>query len=104
MRFLILTKSKHLFPPEAMPGLIAAMGGWVEKYTNEKKLEQTWSFAGLQGGGGIFNVDSLEELDDTMMEFPFGPFSEIEIYGLADLSAALNKMGEMVQQMAQPGS
>ena len=41
MRFLIVIKSKHVFPPEAVPGLITAMGGWVEKYTNEKKMEQT---------------------------------------------------------------
>ena len=39
-----------------------------------------------------------------MTEFPFGPFSEVEIYGLADLGGTLNKLGVIMQQMAQPGS
>jgi muconolactone delta-isomerase len=81
-------------------GLIDAMGAWVEQNTKSGKIEQTWSFAGIAGGGGILSVDSLEELDAVMQGFPFGQFSEIEIYPLADLTASLQQQKAIVQAMA----
>lgn len=102
MRFLIVTRSKHLIPPEAGPALIDAMTAWTDRMTRSKKMEQVWSFAGIPGGGGILNVDSLEELDAIMTEFPFGPFSEIEVYPLADLKAAMANFKRVMQQMAPP--
>ncbi len=103
MRFLVVTKSKAPFPPEMALGLLDAMEGWVRNYTASGKLEQTWGFAGLQGGGGIANVNSLEELDALMTEFPFAPFSDTEIYGLADLQTGLQNMKQVIQAMAPPG-
>ncbi len=103
MRFLVVTKSKAPFPPEMAMGLVDAMEGWVQKYTASGKIEQTWGFAGLQGGGGIFKVNSLEELDAIMTEFPFAPFSDTEIYGLSDLQTRLQNMKKVMQAMAPPG-
>ena len=100
MKFLVITKSKAPFPPEMALGLVEAMEGWVQKYKSSGKIEQVWSFAGLQGGGGIVTVNSLEELDAIMNEFPFGPFSDTEILGLADLQAGLQNMKQMIQAMA----
>ncbi len=103
MKFLVVTKSKTPFPPEMAMGLVDAMEGWVRKYTASGKIEQTWGFAGIQGGGGIVNVNSLEELDAIMTEFPFAPFSDTEIYGLADLQTGLQNMKQAIQAMAPPG-
>ncbi len=103
MRFLVVTKSKVPFPPEMALGLLDAMEEWVRKYTTNGKLEQVWGFAGIQGGGGIVNVNSLEELDAIMNEFPFAPFSDTEIYGLADLQTGLQNMKQVIQAMA-PGA
>ena len=58
MRFLAVTKANHPFPPEALAGLVDAMSGWIAKYTAEKKMEQSWSFAGLQGGGAAFSTST----------------------------------------------
>ncbi len=103
MKFLVVTKAKMPFPPEMAQGLIDAMAGWAQKYTASGKMEQIWKFTGLQGGGGILNVNSLEEVDAIMAEFPFAPFSDIEIYGLTDLQAGLQLMKQAIQAMAPPG-
>lgn len=84
MRFLIISKAKILPPPEMTPTLVNAVGEWAKKYKANGKLEQAWGFAGLQGGGGIANVNSLEDLDELMVNFPTAPFSDTNIYGLID--------------------
>jgi muconolactone delta-isomerase len=83
-------------------GLIDAMAEWVRKQTASGKIEQVWGFAGLQAGTGIANVNSLEELDALMIEFPFAPFSDIEIYGLVDIGKSLQTMKQAVQAMTPP--
>ena len=103
MRFLVVTMSKTPMPPEAMPMLLEGMTAWVDEHRSSGKFEQVWSFAGLQGGGGILNVDSLDELDAIMADFPFGPFSDITIYGLADLDAGLAGFRRAIEQMAGAG-
>ncbi len=103
MKFLVVTKSNQPLPPEMAMDLVDAMEGWARKYTTSGKIEQTWGFAGIQGGGGIVNVNSLEELEAIMAEFPFAPFSDIEIYGLTDLQAGLQLMKQAIQAMAPPG-
>ncbi len=104
MRFLVVTKANQPLPPEMAMGLTEAMEGWSRKHTTSGKIQQIWGFAGIQGGGGIANVNSLEELDAIMAEFPFGPFSDIEIYGLVDLETSLKNTKQAIQGMAPPGS
>ncbi len=104
MRFLVVTKANQPPPPEMAMGLVDAMSEWARKHTTSGKIEQIWGFAGIQSGGGITNVNSLEELDAIMAEFPFGPFSDIEIYGLVDLGTALKNAKQAMQAMAPPGS
>ena len=103
MRFLVVTNSREAAPPEMTMGMLDAMSGWVSQWTNAGKMEQVWSFAGLSGGGGILNVDSLEELDAIMAGFPFGQISDVEIYGLADLEQLLQTSREIIQQMMAQG-
>jgi muconolactone delta-isomerase len=89
VRFLVISNPKFMTPPEMIPDLVDAMSAWVEQHTVSGKLEFAWSLAGQVGGGGIVNVDSAEELDAIMVGYPFGPFSEVEVYALADLEASL---------------
>ena len=98
MKFLITTVNSSPIPPEMAPGLVDAMIGWVAQGRETGKMEQVWSFAGLAGGGGIMNVDTLEELDALMAAFPFGPYSEVKVYPLADLDVALQTFKENIQQ------
>ncbi len=103
MRFLVVTKTNQPLPPEMAMGLTEAMEGWVRKYTASGKFEQVWGVAGAQAGGGILNVNSLEEVDAIMSEFPFGPFSDVEVYGLVDLETSLKNTKQAIQAMAPPG-
>jgi len=90
MRYLVVTKQTTPLPPEMVPALFAAMKAFSARHTAAGKIEQSWSFAGLAGGGAILNVASPEELDEIMAEFPLGPFSHIEIYGLVHLDKSLD--------------
>lgn len=101
MRFLIITKPKHFVPPDMVALLIDAMGVWRTKWAG--KIEQAWGFAGIQGGGGIANVDSLEELDTMMAEFPFAGASDIEVLPLVDLDASLQRTKQAIEAMGAGG-
>lgn len=92
MRFLIISKNKHLTPPEVVPGLIDATLAWARKYQGQ--IEQIWAVAGQQAGGGIVNVESLEQLDTILAELPLGPFSETEVYPLVDLDVSFQHQKE----------
>ncbi len=98
MRFLVITKTKHMAPPEMALKLLDAIGPWQKKHAG--KLEQVWGFAGIQGGGGIANVNSLEELDGIMAEFPMLAVSDIEILPLVDLDGSLQRAKQAMQAMA----
>ena len=91
MRYLVVTTLRFSLPPEMAMGLFDALSKWAKRYKEAGKFEQIWSFAGLQGGGGILNVDSLDELDQIMIEFPLGPFSKVEMHGLVDLDESLDR-------------
>jgi muconolactone delta-isomerase len=103
MRFLVITKANQPLPPEMAMGLVDAMSEWVRKHTSSGKFEQIWGNAGIRGGGGILKVDSLEEVDAIMSEFPFGPFSDVEVSGLVDIETMLKNAKQAIQAMAPPG-
>lgn len=98
MRFLVVTRGKHPVPPS--PELVDAMKGWVDRHLESGQMEQTWNFAGVRGGGGILDVESLDELDDIMTGFPFGPYSEIEVLPLTDLHESLDRVRSQLARMA----
>ena len=102
MRFLVISKNKHLVPPEVLPTVVDAMSEWINRYND--KLEQVWGFSGIQGGGGIIRVESLDELDAILSEFPMGPFAEQEIYPLVELGDSLQRVKRAAQVMISAGS
>ena len=108
MKFVVISKAKHMVPPEMIIPLLDAFLAWIDKYTESGQFEDGWSFAGMQAGGGILNVDSHEELDAIMAEYPFGPLSEQEIYPVVDLREALQRGKALAQArmeaMAQGGA
>jgi muconolactone delta-isomerase len=98
-----VSKSGSPVPPEMALPLFEATSAWVQQHTAAGKMEQSWSFAGQQGGGGILNVASLEELDEIMTAFPLAPFSTTEIFGLVDLEPSLQRVRSAIQAMMPPG-
>ena len=101
MRFLVVTKAREAFPPEMAPMMMQAMRAWVDEHRAAGRMEQVWGFAGMPGGGGIIDVESLEELDGVMAGFPFGGFSEVQVHGLVDIDGALDRFEEVMQNMME---
>jgi muconolactone delta-isomerase len=104
MKFLVISKPKHPVPPERAVPLVDAFMAWIDKYSQIGQIESIWSFAGTSAGGGIVNVDSADELDACMREYPFAAFSDIEIYPLVDAKESLQRIKQFVQTMAQMSS
>jgi muconolactone delta-isomerase len=103
MRFLVISKNRHLPPPEMMSPLIDAMIAWSNKMQASGKAEARWALAGGPGGGGILNVDSLDELNALMSEFPFGPFSDTDVIPIVDLVPALERTKQAMSAMMSGG-
>ena len=99
MRFLVVTTSRESMPPDMALPMMQMMQAWISEHRASGKMEQVWSFAGMTGGGGIFNVDSHEELDAIMGGFPFGQVSTISVYALADLDVSLSDSVERIESM-----
>jgi len=104
MRFLVTTMSRSPVPPDVALPLFEALSGWAKENQANGKIEQVWSFAGLQGGGGIFNVGSLEELDAVMASFPLNPFSTVEVLPLVELEPSLDNVRKTIRAMMPPGA
>jgi muconolactone delta-isomerase len=103
MRFLITGKNKFPLPPEMAEAVLDATIAWAKKYSGNGKIEQLWGLAGMAGGGGIVNVDSPDELDTIMIEFPLGPFTDLEVYPLTDFTATLERTKQAMQAAASGG-
>ncbi len=103
MRFLIAGKNKYQMPPEMAPAIVDATIAWAKKYTGNGKIEQLWGLAGMSAGGGIANVDSADELDAIMTEFPLGPFTDIEVHPMVDLAGSMEKLKQAMQAAAPGG-
>ena len=98
MQFLVITTVRESTPPEMFTPMMGALRQWAAHNTASGKIDPVFAFAGRPGGGGIFNVDSIEELDGIMAAFPFGQTSDIEIYPLTDLDGALDRAEVAFQQ------
>ena len=99
MQFLVITRQTTPPPPEMLLPMIGAMEAWSAGLLASGKAPAMWSFAGTNGGGGLLEVESHEELDAIMARFPFGPFSHVEIIALSNLNAGLANAKAVVQEM-----
>lgn len=100
MKYLVLGRNKDMVPPEAAAGILDGASAWAKKYTENGKLEAVWALAGVQGGGEILNVDSNDEVDAIMAEFPLGPFTKMEVFPIVDFNEAMQRAKQAVQAMA----
>jgi muconolactone delta-isomerase len=85
VRFLIVNEGNAYPPLEMGPAILDGLEAWANRHTASGKMEQVWGFAGTRGGGGILNVESLEELDEIISQSPVAPFSETKVYPLLDI-------------------
>lgn len=97
MRVLLITRNEHPIPPEAALPLFQGFAGWREKYKGN--MESFFFFAGIPGGGGVFNVPDEAALNKMMTEWPLAAFSKSEIYPILDGDVALQHYLDAIQAM-----
>jgi len=98
IRVLILARPQFPFPPEQLPALIQGFQDWWQRHGST--FEAAYFFAGGPGGFGIANVSDEAELNQVMLEWPFTPFSDIEVRPLLDVETALQQWQAAVQAMS----
>jgi hypothetical protein len=81
MKFLVVATPKTTAPPEMIPVMIDRSEEWQQRY--EDKFE---AFGLFPAGGGfaIAEVSDEAELHRMIVEMPFAPFSEHQIFAIVD--------------------
>jgi hypothetical protein len=99
MRFMIVIRTKFLVPSEVLLSLANGFVSWWDRYRDR------WVAAGFypggNGGGGVCEVADEVELHTMIQEWPFTPFSEIDIYPLVDMDLALEQWQAMIAAATQ---
>ncbi len=91
-------------PPDQLPMLLHAFAQWRDRWRGQMELFAFW--AGRPGGLGVLNVADETELSQMMFEFPFNPYSTIDVRPIVDGDEALQRLtqtvNDMLAQMQQP--
>ena len=98
MRILVISRPQFPVPPEQLPALFQAFAAWRERYRSV--FESFDFFAGGGGGYGVANVADEATFNQMMLEYPFGPLSELEIRLVIDGDKALAQWQAALQAMA----
>ena len=101
MKFLTIIKDKDLFftlPPEMQRQLCEGEAAFIDKYRKAGKLQVFYNMPGLKGGIAMFEVESGEEGDRILLEYPMYPFVDVEMYALSDYDAHARALKEAYQR------
>jgi hypothetical protein len=99
MRFVVIDRGPRFqLPLEEFPSTWQRFVDWRERYRG--KMESFEFFLGGGGGFGVVDVDSAEELQQMLIEYPFNMYDEVEVRAIADGDASLRQWGEAFQAMA----
>ncbi|MBI4319770.1 MAG: hypothetical protein HY675_14875 [Chloroflexi bacterium] len=103
MKFLVISRNKYAVPPDMALGIFDGMIAWTKQVQASGKLESLWVFAGVQAGGGVANVNSIEELDAMMSECPLTPFSDTEVIPLVEPLESFERTRKAILAMTPGG-
>lgn len=98
MRFLVIQTPKEDIPGSRPPNEILEQ--IIDHLSYYKELQdkgtviESGGFAGLKGGFGVFEVDSLEVLNELVNFAPGTPFMNTEIYPLVDTETRIQQLKE----------
>ena len=101
MKFLIITRQKDSFvmlPPEMQRQLMEGQAAFIDKYRKAGKIQVIYNMPGLKGGIAMFEVESGEEGDRILLEYPMYPFVDVEMYALSDYDAHARALKEAYQR------
>jgi hypothetical protein len=95
MRALVISRVKFQAPREVFPETMAAFAAWRDRY--RAQMDAFYFFASGGGGCGVVNA-SDETVAQMFMEYPWAPYSEVELIPIVDGDMALSKWQEMLSQ------
>ncbi len=101
MRVMVLAHPQFPIPPDQLPTMIQAFSDWWGRHKGTT-FEAAYFFAGGGGGFGIANVADEAALHQVMLEWPFTPFSRLEVRPLVDVETALGQWQAALQAMGGP--
>ncbi len=86
MRFLVIMTPVEgavtNLEPQKILKIVTSHVEYLEDLQMQGKVAESGSFAGLRGGFGILDVESLNELNDIVNLDPAMPYMETKIYPL----------------------
>ncbi len=77
--------------------IIASHVDYLEDLRAQGKVVESGSFAGLRGGFGILEVDSLTELNDVVNLDPAMPYMKTTIYPIISGSDRIKQLKKRLQ-------
>ena len=69
--------------PERAAALKADEKALAQRLMEQGKWRHLWRIAGLYANYSVFDVDSVQELHDTLMQLPLYPYMAIEVNALS---------------------
>ena len=69
-------------PPDEAAALKQTEKDLAQRLQREGKWRHLWRIAGHSANYSVFDVASVEELHDTLMQLPLFPYMDIEVDGL----------------------
>jgi len=102
VRFLVIDRGGTLeLSPSEGEALFMAARDWVKQMMDKGKIELGYAMAGEMASAMIYNVDSHEELDDLLQEYPLSNYSVFEIYPLSDALHSFEKAAQSFKSRRQ---
>ncbi len=77
--------------PERAASLKADEKALAQRLQQEGKWRHLWRIAGLYANYSVFDVDSVQELHDLLMQLPLHPYMAIEVDAICRHPASIHE-------------
>jgi hypothetical protein len=96
MQFLTIVKPGPMPPP---PELMRSAQDWVRDKLGDGTFECCYSF--VDGGGfAVGSADSLEQLQQDLLDYPLSPFVDYEVRPLVGIDDAFERFQAAAERMS----
>ena len=97
MKFLVHWKMRP-GPADEVLRLLPDDLKFCKNAMKEGKLLQSYVLAGKPEGFEVFEVESNEEMHEIIMNAPFGPFLDFEVWPIVDFEFSLNTLKSVLEK------
>lgn len=97
MRFLVHWKMRPA-PAEEVLNLLPKDLGFCMDLMKEGKLLASYVLAGKPEGFEVFEVQTNEQMHKIILEAPFGPFLDFEVWPIVDFDFSLNTLKSVLEK------